>query len=73
MAMKMDNGKQLLEKIKTAAWDAVQGAVEANNLSDWDINFWSERLRESKYDINEEELRLYFSLPKFNDMKRFRR
>ncbi|KAI3909607.1 hypothetical protein MKW98_014024 [Papaver atlanticum] len=30
-------------------------------------SFWSERLRESKYDINEEELRPYFSLPKVMD------
>ncbi|KAI3937275.1 hypothetical protein MKW92_035162 [Papaver armeniacum] len=44
-----------------------QGAVEANDLRDWDINFWAERLREWKYDINEEELRPYFSLPKVMD------
>lgn len=30
-----------------------QGAVEADDLSHWDVNFWSERLRESKFDINE--------------------
>lgn len=30
-----------------------QGAAEADNLTHWDISFWSERLRESKYDINE--------------------
>lgn len=30
-----------------------QGAIESNDLNHWDINFWSERLRESKYDINE--------------------
>ncbi|RZC71243.1 hypothetical protein C5167_034415 [Papaver somniferum] len=80
MEMKMatvDKAKQLLEKIRTAAWKAAvqdmedlkkfsqeQGAMEANDLSDWDISFWSERLRESKYDVNEEELLPYFSLPK---------
>ncbi|KAI3839984.1 hypothetical protein MKX03_020472 [Papaver bracteatum] len=83
MAMKMatvDKAKQLLEKVRTASWNAAlkdmedlkkfsleQGAVEANDLSEWDISFWSERLRESKYDINEEELRPYFSLPKVMD------
>ncbi|KAI3961857.1 hypothetical protein MKW98_022062 [Papaver atlanticum] len=83
MAMKMatvDKAKQLLEKVRTAAWNAAvqdtedlkkfsleQGAAEANDLSEWDISFWSERLRESKYDINEEELRPYFSLPKVMD------
>lgn len=30
-----------------------QGALEADGLNHWDINFWSERLRESKFDINE--------------------
>lgn len=30
-----------------------QDAPEANDLNQWDINFWGERLRELKYDINE--------------------
>lgn len=38
-----------------------QGAPEANNLSHWDISFWSERLRESKYEIN--EVRFHFLFP----------
>ena len=33
-----------------------QGALEADDLNHWDINFWSERLRESKFDINEVDL-----------------
>lgn len=32
---------------------AEEGAVEVNDLSHWDISFWSERLRETKFDINE--------------------
>ncbi|XP_026380510.1 probable cytosolic oligopeptidase A [Papaver somniferum] len=83
MAMKMatvEKAEELLEKLRTASWDAAvqdmedlrkfsqeQGAVEASDLSHWDLSFWSERLRESKYDINEEELRPYFSLPKVMD------
>lgn len=83
MAMKMatiNSAEELLEKLRTASWDAAvqdmedlktfareKNAAEANELSHWDINFWSERLRESKYDINEEELRPYFSLPKVMD------
>ncbi|XP_010254622.1 PREDICTED: probable cytosolic oligopeptidase A [Nelumbo nucifera] len=83
MATKMatvDKAVELLEKIRSASWDpAVQdmedikrfskekGVKEANNLSHWDIAFWSERLRESKYDIKEEELRPFFSLPKVMD------
>ncbi|KAI3933825.1 hypothetical protein MKW92_013148 [Papaver armeniacum] len=83
MAMRMatvDKAEQFLEKIRTASWNAAvqdmedlkkfsreQGAVEASDLCDWDISFWGERLRESKYDINEEELRPYFSLPRVMD------
>ncbi|KAG0453176.1 hypothetical protein HPP92_025543 [Vanilla planifolia] len=83
MSMKMatvQSAEELIEKLRNASWDAAvqdreeikkfaaeKGAVEANDLSHWDINFWSERLRESKFDINEEELRPYFSLPKVMD------
>lgn len=83
MATKMatvDKAQELLEKLRSASWSAAvkdmedlkqfcqtQGAPEANDLSHWDITFWSERLRESKYEINEEELRPYFSLPKVLD------
>ncbi|KAL5556686.1 hypothetical protein UlMin_038922 [Ulmus minor] len=83
MATKMatvEKAQELLEKLRSASWDAAvqdmedlkdfakkQGASEADDLSHWDISFWSERLRESKYDINEEELRPYFSLPKVMD------
>ncbi|KAL9266591.1 Organellar oligopeptidase A, chloroplastic/mitochondrial-like protein, partial [Drosera capensis] len=83
MAMKManvDKAQELIEKLRAAAWGPAkkeveeikifskkQGAPEADNLTHWDISFWSERLRESKYDINEEELRPYFTLPKVMD------
>ncbi|XP_027076329.1 probable cytosolic oligopeptidase A [Coffea arabica] len=83
MATKMatvDKALELLEKIRAASWDPAvkdmedlkqfsksQGALEADNLNHWDLSFWSERLRESKYEINEEELRPYFSLPKVMD------
>ncbi|XP_024031059.1 probable cytosolic oligopeptidase A [Morus notabilis] len=65
MATKMANvekAEELLEKLRSASWDAVvqdmedlkdfskkQGASEADDLNHWDISFWSERLRESKY------------------------
>ena len=32
-------------------------------LEPWDTTFWSERLKEKKFDITEEELRPYFALP----------
>lgn len=40
-----------MEDLKTFARG--MDAAEADELNHWDINFWSERLRESKYDINE--------------------
>ncbi|KAK6923235.1 Peptidase M3A/M3B catalytic domain [Dillenia turbinata] len=83
MAMKMatvDKAQELLETLRSASWNPAvqdmedlkafskgQGAAEGDDLSHWDISFWSERLRESKYDINEEELRPFFSLPKVMD------
>ncbi|KAK4441245.1 Organellar oligopeptidase A, chloroplastic/mitochondrial [Sesamum alatum] len=75
-----DRAKDLIDKLHSASWGPAiqdmedlrdfargQGAEEANDMNHWDINFWSERLRESKYDLNEEELRPYFSLPKVMD------
>ncbi|KAB1202004.1 Organellar oligopeptidase A, chloroplastic/mitochondrial [Morella rubra] len=83
MATKMatvERAEELLEKLRSASWNPAvqdmddvknfaknQGALEADELNHWDINFWSERLRESKFDINEEELRPFFSLPKVMD------
>jgi len=32
-------------------------------LAPWDVTFWSERLKESKFDMTQEELRPYFALP----------
>lgn len=40
-----------MEDLKSFSED--KGALETNDMNHWDINFWSERLRESKYDINE--------------------
>nr|XP_017256567.1 PREDICTED: probable cytosolic oligopeptidase A [Daucus carota subsp. sativus] len=83
MATKMATvakAEELLEKLRAASWDAAvkdmeelkqfskdQGALEADDLTHWDTTFWSERLRESKYEINEEQLRPYFSFPKVMD------
>ena len=51
-----------LEEIR--AFAAEQGAEEAvTGLMQWDLGFWSERLREAKYELKEEDLRPYFQLP----------
>jgi len=36
-------------------------------LMPWDSTYWSERLKESKFDLKEEELRPYFALPSVLD------
>ncbi|XP_002977033.2 probable cytosolic oligopeptidase A [Selaginella moellendorffii] len=83
MAMKMattETANELLEKLRLSSWDGAlkdfeelksfsksKNAPEADDLSHWDLTYWSERLREDRYDVNEEELRPYFSLPKVMD------
>ena len=37
------------------------------DLKQWDVTFWAERMREAKYDISDEALRPYFSLPNVLD------
>ena len=39
----------------------MQGFKE--QLKQWDVSFWAERLREAKFNITDEELRPYFALP----------
>ena len=79
MARKMatlERAEELLEDIRSRARGAAEkelkevrafakqaGAAEAEDLQLWDTGFWSERLREAKYDLREEELRPYFQLP----------
>ncbi|KAL3696251.1 hypothetical protein R1sor_010327 [Riccia sorocarpa] len=83
MAMKMatlERAEDLLEQLRSTSWDPAlkdledlkafakeQGAPEGDDMKHWDVTFWSERLREAKFNINEEELRPYFSLPRVTD------
>lgn len=70
----LESAEQLLEELRVASTaaakkdlDDVQGFAREQGFTDelkwWDIAFWAERLRESKYNISDEELRPYFSLP----------
>jgi oligopeptidase A len=65
----------LLESLRSASFEAAKqdledlrafalskNAPEANDLKHWDMAYWSERLREAKFDFNAEELRPYFPL-----------
>jgi oligopeptidase A len=72
----LERARALLEELRAAsfasaeadladvrAFAAAAGAAEAAELRHWDIGFWAERLRETKYGLKEEELRPYFPLP----------
>ncbi|GKY92854.1 hypothetical protein MPSEU_000255000 [Mayamaea pseudoterrestris] len=37
--------------------------VELDKLESWDVTFWKERLKESKFELTEEQTRPYFALP----------
>ncbi|TDI39575.1 MAG: M3 family peptidase [Acidobacteria bacterium] len=77
MAGSVERAEKLLEELRVVSYDAAQndldelrdfmrehGADEtADNTKPWDIAFWSERLREARFDFSEEELRPYFPLP----------
>ena len=40
------------------------GSEASPALAHWDVPFWAERLRESRFDYTDEELRPYFPLPR---------
>lgn len=77
MAPDVETVERLLHELRTASQPAARrdlkdlkklaienGAPEADDMMQWDSSFWAERLREVKYDLKDEELRPYFSLPR---------
>jgi len=76
MADDVDAVEALLEELRIAAYPAAEreladlkdcatrhGAAEANDLAPWDLPFWSERLRQERFDLDQEALRPWFPLP----------
>ncbi len=67
---------RLLEQLRAASIGAakhdleqIQAHADASGDGDgpirqWDVGYWSERLREERYDYSEEELRPYFPFPR---------
>jgi oligopeptidase A len=66
--------EQLMEELRSASYEAAARELEeltafardrgfAGDLKQWDVPFWSERMREENYGLNDEELRPYFPLP----------
>ena len=74
MAENVDNVLKLTEMLRDKSYEVAQAEIKnLNNFAQeqgnssplelWDIPYWSERLREKKYEFSEEELRSYFPLP----------
>ncbi|MGF1493215.1 MAG: M3 family metallopeptidase [Microcoleaceae cyanobacterium] len=68
--------EELLEELRVVSYDAAQqefvdlkafaqsqAAPEAVYLKHWDVSYWAERQRETKFAFTSEELRPYFPLP----------
>jgi oligopeptidase A len=80
MAPSVEAVETLMEELRTASYDKAvvefedlkafakeKNAAEAEELLHWDTAFWSERIREEKYGLSDEELRPYFPLPQVLD------
>lgn len=78
MAPDVDAVRKMAEELATAAMpfsrqdhhDLEEIAAQMNHqgeLQHWDIAFYSERLREKKFDYTDEQLRPYFPLPRVLD------
>lgn len=70
----LDQAEALLEALRGTSFEAgkkelasTQAYAEKHGfegtLMNWDVNFWSERMKEDLYAINDEILRPYFALP----------
>jgi oligopeptidase A len=76
MASNVDEVFQLIEMLRSKCYPAAQeelreltefaksNGYSGNELKNWDVPFWSTRLREKKYEYEEEQLRPYFPLDK---------
>lgn len=64
-SMMLSMGTKLTVACQSLCYLFMQGFKE--ELQQWDLTFWSEQLREAKFNISDEQLRPYFSLPNVLD------
>jgi oligopeptidase A len=81
MASTVSSAQKLLEELLAASHGAavreleeVRGfmtrhgaSAEAADIQHWDVPYWSERLREARFDYSEEQIRKFFPLPRVLD------
>ena len=74
MAGSVTRAEKLLEELRAASFDAARDELEElrkfmgdDDIHHWDIAYWSERLREERFDYSEEEIRPYFPMPRVLD------
>jgi oligopeptidase A len=81
MAGRVSSAERLLEELLSASHGAAVrdleevrafmsehgAAAEAAEIRHWDVPYWSERLREARYDYSEEQIRKFFPLPRVLD------
>ncbi|MFP4298279.1 MAG: M3 family metallopeptidase [Spirulinaceae cyanobacterium] len=70
MAPDVEAVENLLVELRQVSYDAAQQELadlkefaKTDEIKHWDLAFWSERQKETKFDYNAEELRPYFPLP----------
>ena len=63
--------EDLMEELRVASYDAATHELEdirafshQPDIKQWDVPYWTERMRESEFDLNDEALRPYFPLPR---------
>lgn len=69
MADSVETVEKLLEELRIVSYTAAQQELkelkefaQVDNLNPWDVSYWAEKQRETKFNFTEEELRPYFPL-----------
>ena len=57
--------EQEIDELRTCA--RRHGATEADDFSPWDVSYWAEKLRQERFNLNQEALRPWFPLPQVLD------